>query len=92
MQQEADRATYERRALAVERERAIAENELQNQIELARREEDLVDQRGQNDRKRAQEKAAAERIATEAAAEQQRLIADATADTTRLVGRSRSRR
>jgi hypothetical protein len=42
LQQETDRATHERRALAVERERAIAENELQNQIELARREEQLV--------------------------------------------------
>ena len=37
IQQEADRSTYERRAVAVERERAIAENELQSQIELARR-------------------------------------------------------
>src|SRR5262249_33212442 len=45
VQQDADRATYERRALAVERERAISENELQNQIELARREEQLVAQR-----------------------------------------------
>lgn len=88
VQQEADRATYTRRALAVERERAIAENELQNQIELARREEDLVGQRGQNERMRAQEKARAERIATEAAAEQRRLMADATADTTRLVGQA----
>ena len=86
VQQDADRATYERRALAVQRERAIAENELENQIELARREEELVGQRGQNDRKRAHEKAAAELIATEAAAEQRRLLADATADTTRLVG------
>jgi regulator of protease activity HflC (stomatin/prohibitin superfamily) len=88
IQEEADRATYQRRALAVERERAIAENELQNQIELARREEDLVDQRGQNDRKRAAEKAAADRIATEAAAEQRQLLADATAATTRLVGQA----
>lgn len=88
VQQEADRATFERRALAVESERAIAENELQNQIELARREEDLVLQRGQNERKRATEKAAADRITTEAAAEQRRLIADATADTTRLVGQA----
>lgn len=88
VQQEADRATFERRALAVERERAIAENELQNKIELARREEDLVTQQGQNDRRRATEKAAAEQIATEAAAAQRRLIADATADTTRLVGQA----
>lgn len=86
VQQDADRATFERRALAVENERAIAENELKNQIELARREEDLVTQRGQNERRRATEKAAADRITTEAAAEQRRLMADATADTTRLVG------
>src|SRR5215207_11762983 len=39
VQQEADRARFERRAVAVERERAIGENELQTQIELARREE-----------------------------------------------------
>src|SRR2546423_1037156 len=37
VQREADRATYARRAGAVEQERAIAENELQNKIELARR-------------------------------------------------------
>lgn len=84
--QEADRATYERRALAVERERAIAENELQNQIELARREEELVGQRGRNDRRRATEQAAAEAIAAEATAAQQRLLAEAEADTTRLLG------
>jgi len=88
VQQAADKATFERRAMAVERERAIAENELQNQIELAKREEDLVTQEGQNERQRATEKAAAGRIATEANAEQRRLIADATADTTRLVGQA----
>ena len=86
VQQEADRATYERRALAVESERAIAENELQNQIELARREEQLVDQRGQNDRKRATEQAAAGYIEAEGQAERQRLLADAQADATRAVG------
>ena len=46
VQQEADRATFERRALAVESERAIAENELHNQIELAKREQELIAQRG----------------------------------------------
>ena len=86
VQREADRATYERRALAVESERAIAENELQNQIELARREEQLVDRRGQNDRKRATEQAAAGHIEAEGQAERQRLLADAQADATRAVG------
>ena len=86
VQQDADKATYERRALAVERERAIAENELQNQIELARREEQLVEQKGQNERKRATEQAAAGRIQAEASAGEQRLLADAQADATRAVG------
>ena len=60
VQQEADKATFERRAVAVERERAIGENELQTQIELARREEQLVIQRGVNTRREAEEAAAAE--------------------------------
>jgi SPFH domain / Band 7 family len=86
VQQEADRATYERRAVAVERERAITENELQSQIELARREEQLVDQQGRNARKRSTEEVAAEKIRTEADAERQQLLAQTQAEATRLVG------
>lgn len=86
VQQEADRATYERRAVAVERERAIAENEMQNQIELAHREEQLVTQRGQNDRRRAEEVAAAGRIQAAAAAERDRLHAAAQAEARQVIG------
>jgi regulator of protease activity HflC (stomatin/prohibitin superfamily) len=86
VQQDADRATFKRRALAVERERAIAENELQNQIELARREEQLVTQRGQNTRREAEEHAAAAAISTGAEAERRRTLADADAEATRVVG------
>ena len=86
VQQDADRATYERRAVAVERERAIAENELQNQIELARREAQLVEQRGRNGRTRATEEAAAARIGAGGQAERRRLLADADADATRVLG------
>jgi regulator of protease activity HflC (stomatin/prohibitin superfamily) len=86
VQQDADKATYGRRAQAVEHERAIAENELQNQIELAKREAMLVEQKGQNDRLRATEEAAAGRINAEAQAEAQRLLAEAQADATRAVG------
>ena len=68
------------------RERAIAENELQNQIELARQEEQLVEQKGQNERTRATEQAAAGHIQAEAKAREQRLLADAQADATRVVG------
>jgi regulator of protease activity HflC (stomatin/prohibitin superfamily) len=86
MQQDADRATFERRALAVERERAIAENELQNQIELARREEQLVTQRGANGRRQAEETAAAGRIEAEAQAARETLLAEATAQGARALG------
>jgi regulator of protease activity HflC (stomatin/prohibitin superfamily) len=86
VQSEADKATYERRATAVERERAIAENELQNQIELAAREERLVAQRGTNARRQAEEAAAAGRIGTGAEAERERVLAAARADRTRLMG------
>lgn len=86
VQQAADKATYERRAMAVERERAIAENELQNQIELARREEQLVLQKGQNERQRAVEAAAAGQIQTEAQAGRQRMLSQAEADAKRVLG------
>lgn len=86
VQQEADRATYERRANAVERERAISENELQSQIELAVREEQLVSQRGANERRRATEAAAADRIGSEAEAERARLRTETQAAGIRSVG------
>lgn len=86
VQQEADRATYERRALAVERERAISENELQSQIELATRTEQLLAQQGTNDRRRATEAAAAQRIEVEARVDADRLRAQARAETVQVVG------
>jgi len=86
VQQEADRATYERRALAVERERAISENELQSQIELARREEQLVTQRGANARREAEEQAAAGQVAAEAQAHRTLTLAESDASATRVRG------
>jgi len=86
IQQAADRATYERRAVAVERERAIGENELQSRIELARREEQLVTQRGVNARRQAEDAAAADRITAAAEAERDELLAEARAAGVRAVG------
>ncbi len=86
VQQDADKATYERRAVAVERERAIAENELQSQIELAHREQHLVAQRGANERRRAEEAAAADQVQAEAEAARTRRLAEANAEATRLAG------
>ncbi|MBD8058800.1 SPFH domain-containing protein [Cellulomonas sp. JH27-2] len=85
-QGEADKSTFERRALAVERERAIAENELANRIQLALREQELVAQDGANARTRADEAAAAALIEANAAAERQTLRAEADAHTARVVG------
>jgi regulator of protease activity HflC (stomatin/prohibitin superfamily) len=90
IQQSADEATFERRALAVEKERAIQENELQNQIELARRQEQLIAQQGQNVRRQTIDKADAKRIATETSAEFSRIEASAQADAVRVVEGARA--
>lgn len=86
VQGEADRATFERRALAVEQERAIAENEMATQIELAKREETLVAQHGANERRRAEEAAAAEAVEAAAKAGRTKVLADAEAYRTTTVG------
>jgi hypothetical protein len=77
-------ATFRRRA-AVEKERAIQENELQNQIELARREANLINQHGENEKKRATDAAEAARIAAEAEAERRGIAAQAQAESIGLV-------
>ncbi len=89
IQQQADEATFRRRASAVEKERAIQENELQNQIELAKREENLIAQRGQNERSRAHEEAQAGRIAAEAKAERIGIEAGSEAERIETVERAR---
>jgi regulator of protease activity HflC (stomatin/prohibitin superfamily) len=88
IQQEADRATYERRAVAVavERERAISENELESKIELARREEQLVAQQGTNARRLAEEEAAAATVRTESEAGRRTTLAAAEAEALRTLG------
>jgi len=85
VQQEADRATYGRRARAVQQERAIAENELQNKIELARREQQLVEQHGANARRSAELDAEAALAAAQGTAERERVAATAEAEKARLL-------
>lgn len=86
IQQEADKATFERRAVAVEREAAIGQNELANQIDLAARAEQLIAQKGTNARREAQEKAAAGAIATAAEAARTTQLAQARAEADQVVG------
>ncbi|MDR0592699.1 MAG: hypothetical protein LBG60_05480 [Bifidobacteriaceae bacterium] len=86
LQSAADSALYARRALAVERERAIAENELATKIELARQRQQLVDQEGANARREAEETAAAQLIAQRAQAERTEIDTAARAAQIREVG------
>ena len=92
LQAEADRAVYERRALAVERERTISENEMASQIELATRRESLVAQEGANARRQAEEKAAAGLIEAQSSAERKGINASAEANQIRLVGEATASR
>lgn len=80
LQQKADQATFERRALAVEKERAIAENELANRTELARREQQLIAEEATNARARAAGLAEAQQIEAAAEAERLRTVESAKAE------------
>ena len=90
IQQRADQASFERRAMAVEKERAIQENELQNQIELARREQQLIEQRGANELDRVQQAAQAERVNVQGEAERTRIQSAARAEGLRVVERAKA--
>lgn len=79
-QAEADRATYDRRAQAVDRERAIKENELNNRTELARREAELVELQGANERRRTEQELERDRLRSEATLTASRLAVDARVD------------
>ncbi|NTV73981.1 MAG: band 7 protein [Holophaga sp.] len=90
IKQEADEAAFQRRALAVEKELAIQENELQNRIELAKREEQLIQQVQANTRRKAQESAEASRIAADAEAARARITAETTAHGIRVEGEAQA--
>ena len=94
IQQQADEATYERRALAVEKERAIKQNELATEIELARRQEVLIDQEGANQLRQVAAEADAQRARTTAEGERQAILAEAAARDaqTRARGEAEARR
>lgn len=81
LQQKADQATFERRALAVEKERAIAENELANKTELAKRESQLIAQEAENARNRAEGTRASQQIEADGEAGRIRTVEQAKAET-----------
>ena len=89
-QADADRATYDRRAQAVDRERAIKENELNNRTEQARREADLVELQGMNERRRTEQELERDRLRSEAEAANRRLRMEAEADEIALMAEARA--
>ncbi len=80
LQQKADEATFERRALAVDKERAIAENELANRVELARREAELITEETRNMKDRASGQAEAQQVEADAEANRIRVVEAAKAE------------
>mgnify|MGYP001588797307 CR=1 FL=1 len=94
IQQKADEAVFQRRALAVEKERAIKENELATEIELARRQEQLIRQQGANKLLGIREEASGEQARIEAEIARKALLAasDAKDIVVRQEGQSQARR
>ena len=84
VQARADEAQFQRRAQAVEKERAIKENELATELELERRQQELIQKRGENALLQAQQEAASQRTQVEAAIERARMQTDAAALQTRI--------
>ncbi len=80
IQQRADEATFVRRAQAVEKERAIKENELATQIELARRQQQLLEQQGSNHNLAARSAAEAAMITAKGEAERTKLLGETQAE------------
>lgn len=76
IQQKADEAVFERRALAVEKERAIKQNELSTEIDLARRQDELIRQQGSNTLREVESSTAAERAKLDADLARQKLITE----------------
>jgi len=85
IQQKADEAVFQRRAMAVEKERAIKENELATEIELARRQEELIRQEGDNHMLAVQQEADQAKFSVEAEAEREVISARGTAEATDLL-------
>jgi len=79
LQQKADEAVFARRALAVENERAIRENELATELELSKRQEALIEQQGANRMRKVQRDAESEMAEAAASIERENLVAEADA-------------
>ncbi len=92
LQQKADEAMFSRRALAVEKERAIKENELATELELEKRRTQLIEQRGSNQLSEIQQVATSEKARVEAELARQKLVAHGEAERVRIAAEAESKR
>lgn len=90
IQQKADEAVFSRRAQAVEKERAIKENELSTEIELAHQQEKLIKQQGANQLLQIDSEAQTEKNRITAQTERQEIIAKAEARDSQIKARGRA--
>jgi regulator of protease activity HflC (stomatin/prohibitin superfamily) len=90
IQQRADEAGFARRANAVEKERAIKQNELMTEIDLAERQAELLARQGRNKLQTVQAEAEAERARVEAELGRQELAARAYAEQIEVRARGES--
>lgn len=88
IQAKADEATFQRRAQAVEKERAIKENELATQIELERQQERLIAKRGENAVLQQEQANQAELARVQAEAARLAIVAGAEAEAARTRARA----
>lgn len=84
IQQKADEAVFQRRAMAVEKERAIKENELSTQIELAKQQEGLIAQEASNKMMGVRSESEVEKAKVEATAERNAIAMRAYASETKI--------
>lgn len=88
----ADEAGFSRRANASDKERAIREQEEENRLILAKREEDSIEQEDINARRRVEGAAERERITAESRAEQSRISAEEAAEQQRITAKAEADR
>jgi regulator of protease activity HflC (stomatin/prohibitin superfamily) len=84
IQSRADEAQFQRRALAVEKERAIKENELDTEINLSKRQELLLKQQGENEILQARQQASTQAERDRAEAARIEILANAEAARVRI--------
>lgn len=92
IQRESDEAGFSRRANASEKERAIAEQNEENRLILAQKQEEFIKQEDANERRRVEGQAERQRLTAASTATQSRIAADEQAEQERIRARAQADR